>query len=361
MAEQLKNMFSQQLLAGLSKRIKKEYSPFSEKKFLHHFQTEEWKQAELKRRVRLVTEAMHEQMPQCFEDAIAILIPASSHFSWGFVGVIFPDYVELYGREHWKTSMHALSEFTQTSTAEFAIRPFIVDNQDRAMKQMLQWSKSSNHHIRRLSSEGCRPRLPWGIRLHELMNNPSVILPILENLKEDPELYVRKSVANNLNDISKDHPELVLSIAEKWIGKHDHTDWIVKHGLRTLLKSGNKRALSIFGHHEIKGLEVEKLKLSATKIKLGETLAFSFELKNITKTALECRVEYAIDFVKANNSHSKKIFQIAKMKVESGVHVIKRNQRFVDLTTRVHYSGKHIIHIVLNGETLASQAFELTR
>lgn len=213
---QLKNIYNEKSLKELSVVIKKHYRNFNEKSFLETFKTKNWKQAELKARVRIITESLYEHLPTDYEKALEILTPASSHVKWSYFGIFFPDYVECYGLENWNLSMNALKVFTQSSSGEFAIRPFIEANQDKAFKEILKWSKDKNHHIRRLSSEGCRPRLPWGKKLNNLIIDPSPIIQILENLKDDPELYVRKSVANNLNDISKDHPDLVLKLAKAW-------------------------------------------------------------------------------------------------------------------------------------------------
>src|SRR5690606_25697819 len=161
MAEPLKLMYSPQRLKVLSSLVKKQHRPFDEKKFLKHFNTQLWKDAELKARVKIIAGAFHDCLPDKYGKAMDILIPVSHEVRWGYFGVVFPQYVEEFGLENWEISMRALEEFTQTSTGEFAIRPFIVQDEKRAMKQMLSWSRHQNHHVRRLSSEGCRPRLPW--------------------------------------------------------------------------------------------------------------------------------------------------------------------------------------------------------
>jgi len=359
MAEALKLMYSQEKLLTLSNSFAKHYQPFDKKAFMRHFKTLEWNDAELKGRVRLVARAMHAHLPADYRKAIEILVPVSKNFG-GFFSVCFPDYVELFGMDDWNTSMYALGEFTQTSTAEFAIRPFFMKDQKRVMTQMLQWSRDKNVHLRRLSSEGCRPRLPWGLRLGAFVKDPSPIFPVLENLKDDAELYVRKSVANNLNDISKDHPEIVIALAKKWMGKSANTDWIVKHALRGLLKSGNKDALKLFGHHDAKGIEIEGLAVTKKKLAIGAVQGFSFDVKNTTKKSLEGRIEFAIDYMKSNGSASRKVFQVSKLALPPGSVNFRRTQRFQDFTTRKHYPGKHTLSILVNGEEKASVAFLLT-
>ena len=317
--------------------------------------------AELKQRVSFIAEAIHRHLHLDYPSAVKVLIPVSAKFSWGFFGVFFCEFVEKYGQDFWDESMHALGEFTKTSTAEFAIRKFIRLDQTRAMKQMEIWSKSDNHHLRRLSSEGCRPRLPWGVRLDEFIKDPAPVLHILRRLKNDPELYVRKSVANNLNDISRDHPELVMSLAEEWIGHTSGTDWIIRHSLRTLLKKGNKRALSLFDHHDAEGFSVQHVKVAPKNIHIGESLELSFSLINERDQPVPVRIEYAVDYMKASGKPNRKVFRIASGKAAPGHTVYKRKIKFADLTTRKHYPGNHRIHILINGEVKSSSDFELHR
>jgi len=356
---QLKHIYNEKTLGELADVLRLHHKVFNKKDFLKHFKTSEWKQAELKSRVRIITKALYENLPKKYDHALKILIPSSAHIKWSYFGVIFPDYTECYGQDNWTLSMKALKEFTKHSTGEFAIRPFIESSQDRTLKELLKWSKDKNHHVRRLASEGCRPRLPWGRKLSNLIKSPTPIIPILENLKDDPELYVRKSVANNLNDISKDNPELVLKIANTWHGRSENTDWIVKHGLRTLLKKGDKRALKIFGHENVKGLKVNKIVLSSKNIKIGDKLEFSFEVENTNKKPVKVRLEYVIYYAKKNKTDSKKVFQIGKLDLHPGKQVLKKAQSFKDFSTRKHVAGEHRVGILVNGEELGVAMFRL--
>jgi len=361
MAEQLKNLYSQDRIVELSKAVLTEFLAFDSKKFLSRFKSDEWENAELKARVRFITNTLRDFLPLDYVQSIGILLPISKKFKYGFFSIFFPDFVEVYGQDNWQVSMDALEEFTQTSSAEFAIRTFILQDPKKAMRQMLKWSRSRNHHVRRLSSEGCRSRLPWSFRLQMFVEDPTPVLAILENLKDDPELYVRKSVANHLNDISKDHPELILGLAEKWIGKSENTDWIVNHALRTLLKSGNKRALKLFGHHKADNFIIDVLTLNKKKIHPGEILKFNFTLLNEGKSISSCRLEYAIDYRKANGSTSKKVFQISKSNISPGKSEYNRTCKFDDLSTRKHHPGKHTVSILVNGEHKGSVDFVLMR
>jgi hypothetical protein len=215
--------------------------------------------------------------------------------------------------------------------------------------------------VRRLASEGIRPRLPWAMALPQFKKDPAPLLPILENLKQDESDYVRRSVANNLNDISKDHPDVVLKIIKQWKNVSKETDWIVKHASRGLLKKGHTEALQSFGlNHAVKA-EAQKLKLSKAKLAIGDAFDFSFTLELNEKKAHDLRVEYKIYFMKANGKQSPKVFQIGTYKFKpSGTMDIKRVHKFADLTTRKHHTGVHKLVVVVNGQEISEKSFQLT-
>ncbi|MBL8016304.1 MAG: DNA alkylation repair protein [Ignavibacteria bacterium] len=357
MAEPLKNMYSKAYMNKFADVFAANEPRFSRKKFLGLVFDSQWEQKELKQRMRHISVCLHKTLPGGYEDNIKVLMKAVKEFS-GFLSMNFPDYVEVYGLENPKLSMKALELFTQHGSSEFAVRPFIIKYPDIFMPQMLKWAGHKNHHVRRLASEGSRPRLPWAIALPEFKRNPAPVLKILEVLKNDESEYVRKSVANNLNDISKDNPETALKIAAKWYGKNKNTDWIVKHGMRGLLKKGSKTALKLFGWHGADGIEVKNLRLSAEKIKLGDKFEFSFELFPVEPGNGNIRIEYTIDFLTSTGKVSRKIFKITEGKFEKGKkYIFNRKHSLKDLTTRKHFKGSHTLAIVVNGETLAAKKF----
>lgn len=343
----------------MGERLAQQYRAFNQKAWMAHFATAEWKAAELKQRVNLVAQAFYATLPKDYAKAIDILMPVSQQLSYGFTGVVFSEYVALYGRGHWDKSMEAMAVFTQTSTAEFAIRHFIIDDPQRAMKQMVKWSKSSNHHIRRLSSEGCRPRLPWGMKLQIFVNDPTLCLDILDRLKADPELYVRKSVANHLNDIAKDNPAVALEFAQAWQGHSPEADWVVRHGLRGLLKSGNAEALALMGQSPSRHIAVTHFEIARRRLRLGETLELTVQLENKGGKHENLRLEYAIDYVKSTGKTGRKVFQWSIKPLAPGHHQFKKAQRLVNMTTRVHYAGPHSVHVIVNGVVLSRASFDL--
>jgi 3-methyladenine DNA glycosylase AlkC len=357
MAEELRNLFDQDYINELSTTIKSEYRNFDSRLFQSLIYDDMWNELALKQRVRHITNCLHNSLAMEFAEVLELLKKVAPRCRGGLTGIVFPDYVEVYGLEFWNESIEALEYFTQLSTSEFAVRPFVMKNQSLMMEQFLKWSKHPNEHVRRLASEGSRPRLPWGIALTSLKKDPTPILPILENLKADPSLYVRKSVANNINDISKDHPELVLEIAQKWYGHNKNTNWIIKRGIRTLMKKGDQQALELFGFGTNPNLIVEELTVT-DKLTIGDALSFSFQLISSDEKLTKIRVEYALDFVKVNGKHSTKLFKIAENVINPDEkRIYTKKHSFKDLTTRKHYPGKHKISIVVNGETKASEYF----
>lgn len=359
MAEELRNIYNETFIDSLSSYIKEEYKYFDCSLFKSLIYDDSWNELPLKRRMRHITNRLHETLPKDYDEAITILRVVAPRVNESLAGIIFPDYVEVFGLEEWDLSMDALEFFTKYSTAEFAVRPFVIKNQSAMIEQFLIWSRSDNEHVRRLASEGSRPRLPWGISLVNLKQNPSPIFPILENLKEDTSLYVRKSVANNLNDISKDHPEAVIKIAKEWNGQNEVTNWIIKKGLRTLLKKGNEQALELVGIQRNENIHVLHLTV-AESVKIGDYLSYTFNLQSNDQQAQRIRIEYAIDYVKANGKLSPKQFKISEITLSPGeLKSYQRNHNFKDLSTRKHYPGKHTVSVIINGEVKATAEFSV--
>ncbi len=349
MPEKLKNLFfTEDSISSFAISILNFYPEFDKKKFYELVYDKTWKNLELKEKMRHVTKCLHLTLPSDYTEALVILVKSAPEIK-GFEAMSLPDFVEVYGMDHWEESLNALGQFTRYSSSEFAIRPFLDKNPELVMHYMKNWAGHENENVRRFASEGCRPRLPWAMALPKFKKDPALILKVLEKLKNDESEFVRKSVANNLNDISKDHPEIVLEVCERWYGKSEKTDWIVKHACRTLLKQGNTRAMRLFGFGDPEHLEIRNLKMDKTTLKIGESLNFSFELINHEDKECKVRLEYAVDFVKANGKHSRKIFQIIEKEYKPGKHILKRKHSFADLSTRKHYHGIHKISIIVNG------------
>jgi len=357
MPEPLKNLYNKRLIKGLGIEILKHHTSFDQKTFDRSVFDKNWKDKELKQRMRHIAECLHEHLPNNYRKAIKILKAVSAQFS-GFEYMFFQDYVECYGLNDFETSMPALEHFTKFSSSEFAVRAFILQDEKRMMKQMQIWAGSNNHHVRRLATEGCRPRLPWAVALPTFKENPTPVLKILKTLMRDDSEYVRRSVANNLNDISKDNPAIVLQWAEQWLRGNKETDWIIKHACRSLLKQGDARALSLFGFAEASHINLDRFKVQP-KAHMEEKLHFSFRLK--TKDAMlgRCRIEFAIDFMKANGKQSKKVFKISEGEYLEQEKQVSKYFSFKEISTRKYYAGGHRLTIIINGVNQSTKPFQL--
>ena len=361
MADRLKDIFfTDASINKFGNIIKQYYSGFDKEKFAKSVFGGEWKSKELKEKMHHTTLCLYETLPDEYQKALDILKNIAPLVK-GFEAMVLPDYVEVYGQENWNLSLPALGYFTQYSSSEFAIRPFLAKDPEKVMAYMNKWAESKNKKVRRFASEGCRPRLPWAIGLPGFKKDPGLIIPILEKLKNDESESVRRSVANNLNDISKDHPDLVLEICERWYGISEKTDWIVKHACRGLLKAGNKRALLLFGYGDPSQLNVENLRLENKTVIIGKNIHYSFQLINRGKKRQKVRLEYGVDFVKSSGKLSRKIFKITENRYNSGTHSFNRKHSFVDMSTRKHFEGEHQITILVNGEGKASTSFDVKK
>lgn len=273
--------------------------------------------------------------------------------------MFLPEVVGEYGLDDVEESCRFMESITTYTTSEFAVRPFIAQDLHGMMARMLAWSTHPNHHVRRWSSEGCRPLLPWGMVLKDLKADPALVLPILVNLRDDPSEYVRRSVANNLNDIAKNQPELVVGIIQDWIGHSKERDALLKHGGPTLLKAGDPQVMELFGFAPAKAIDVVDFKVNTPQVPWDSEVRFAFALDNTQSEPLLLRIEYAMYYLRGNGSLSKKVFKISEKMVASGVLKMERTQSFRPISTRRYYPGMHAVGLILNGTEVARSPFEL--
>lgn len=357
MAERLKDMFfTQSSMETFADTIQQFYPVFDKKEFIQIVFDKTFAGKELMDKMRHTTQCLKKTLPESYKEALAVLKKAAPQAK-GFEALSLPDYVATFGMEDYDLSLPALYLFTKYSTSELAIRPFLDKDPDKVMALMNEWAEDKDPKVRRFASEGCRPRLPWAMALSKFKKDPSPILPVLEKLKNDESEDVRRSVANNLNDISKDNPEVALGICESWHGQSKNTDKIVKHACRTMLKAGDKRALLIFGYSDPSTMSVDNFKLEKTQIKIGENVRFSFDLT--LKEKSKVRLEYAIFYVKAKGQLSKKVFKITENDYIPGTIAVSRKHSLADMSTRKHFPGTHHIAIIVNGEEMGKVSFEL--
>jgi 3-methyladenine DNA glycosylase AlkC len=358
MAELLKEIYNEAFFDKLTGKLKAEYPDFPERTFLELVYAGDWEALALKQRMRRISESLRATLPADYREALDILKRAAVDCR-GLPYMLYPDFVEVYGLEDPEASIEALALFTRYSSSEFAVRPFIVRYPSLLLAQLKVWAADPDEHVRRLASEGSRPRLPWAMALNEFKRDPRPVLELLELLKEDESEYVRRSVANNLNDIAKDHPSLVLDTARSWYGRHPHTDWIVRHGCRGLLKRCDPEALRFFGFVPAEAFEVHGLTVAPDPVNIGRSASMGFTLVNHGEEPARLRIEYGIDFVKANGRSSRKLFKLSEKTYASGACAISFSHSFVQLTTRKHYPGEHRLAVIINGIEKALVPFNL--
>ncbi len=355
--------FTLAFLNDLSAAITAVYPAFDGAVFLDRVLNEDWPGRELKARMRHITVTLRDFLPADYRAALDVLQRAAPAVSqYGFDKMVFSDFVEVFGLEDWDASLPVLEAFTQEMTAEFAVRPFIEQDPPRMMAQMLAWARHPSEAVRRLASEGCRPRLPWAMRLPTLVADPAPILPLLDVLKDDESESVRRSVANNLNDIAKDHPEVVIEVLRGW---QDHASpeiaWITRHALRTLLKQGHPGALALLGFEPDAAVTVRGLRVEPESVALGEEITVTCEIVSEGDAPQDLMIDYVMHFMKANGQLAPKVFKLTTRTLAPGeATTLRKLHSFRAITTRRYYPGPHAVEIQVNGTVLARQEFTVT-
>jgi 3-methyladenine DNA glycosylase AlkC len=322
---------------------------------------------ELKDRVRLVRDTLREILPPDYPRALDILMDAASDPSLkGFDLWPFTEFVQTYGLEHFERSLDALHLLTRRFTAEFAVRPFLRHEPTRTFARLHDWAEDENHHVRRCASEGTRPRLPWGERVPALIEDPGPGLALLTKLRFDPELYVRRSVANHLNDVAKDHPRVVILTLRRWRAEcppeqREPFEALLKHAVRGLVKRGDRDALALVGVGTRTRVEASALKLVTSRLRVGDTLQFEVTVASASRATQKVVVDYLIGFRKANGQESTKVFKLKTFELPGrGRVTLAKRHSLRPITTRVYYPGAHRLAIQVNGTIVAERRWYLT-
>ena len=355
MAQAVKDIFDRRFLVSLSDHLASHAEQFDQAGFLAAFAEPQWSGLELKQRINFIIEQLHVFIAGDYRqrlvtlNSVAALMPNYKH-------VVFPGYVAAYGLDDFDASVEALGWMTRFSTAEFAVRPFIEKYPQKMMQQMMRWTTSDNHHLRRLASEGCRPRLPWASYLNDFIQDPSAIIPILEALRFDSSDYVRKSVANNLNDISKDHPQRVLDLMAQWLNHDRQPKSLVSHAMRTLLRRGDRQALALIGFNAVSHVQLENFTANDS-LKPADDLQFAFDLTTDLSRLGNLRLEFAIVFARLHGKQSRRVFKISQANYRQQRLSVSKIFSFRPVSTRSYYPGEHRLEIIVNGEVKAGQSF----
>jgi 3-methyladenine DNA glycosylase AlkC len=368
MAEPLKHFFSEEIVRVIAADLHGAYPGFPERRFVTDCMTGFDDLALLARGWR-IAEALYEHLPKPFPAAVDIIIASLGPELVGTDGFgIAPFrylphvlFVQKYGLDDFEPAMRAQYELTKRFSAESSIRGFLVRYPEATYGRLADWAGDENVHVRRLVSEGTRPRLPWAARRRAFQEDPRPVIALLELLKDDPERYVQRSVANNLNDIGKDHPELALEVCRRWsAGAPPGRVYIVRHALRTLVKGSHPGALALLGVGAKPEVTLDGVELSASRIMLGGEFTFGFEIVSAGGRSQDLLVDYAVHFVKANGAARPKVFKLRRIKLAPAERAwLGDTVSFKDLTTRRHYPGRHRIEARINGVAFPLAEFEV--
>lgn len=312
-------------------------------------------------RVRHIADALHIALPGDYVAALGILRATAPQLTNSFQAIAITEYVARYGLDDFDTSMDALADLTRFGSAEFAIRPYLAADTPRALAIMTRWTESEDEHVRRLASEGARPRLPWASRVPALKADPTRAAPILEAMKADPSLYVRKSVANHLNDIAKDRPDWLLGRLAGWQQDDPRTAWIVRHALRTLIKKGDPGALALIGVGHGAAATVRHFGITPATVRLGDRIAITAELVSDAAEVQPLVVDYRVHYARAGGKSAPKVFKLKALDLAAGDTTrLSISQTIRDFSTRRHHPGRHEVELIVNGQTMATAAFDIS-
>lgn len=272
-------------------------------------------------------------------------------------------------RETTADALALLADLTSLLTSEFAVRTLLRHDLEQALDQALEWTGSPDEHVRRLASEGTRPYLPWAVRVPQLTAAPGLTIPILEALHRDPSEYVRRSVANHLNDLSRDDPALVVTTAARWLdgatepaaSTDPRTQKLVRHGLRTLLKRGDPAALALLGFPDpADALEVDGPHLDRERLEVGESIELRASVRNTGAEPVRLMIDYVVHHATAKGTQSTKTFKLTTASLEPGQELaVRKSHSFRPLTTRRYHDGPHAISLQINGVASGRQDFHL--
>lgn len=365
---QVRDVFNERVVDQLAANLQRAWHGFDAQGFRYAVNSR-LKSLSFSGRAALIRESLAEYLPKDYPRALEIILKALppenieddlSGYD-GFIVMPQNDFVAKYGLDHYDLSMRALYQMTKRFSAEGAIRTFILKYPERTLTILADWAEDTNPHVRRLVSEGTRPRLPWTMQLKPFIQDPRPVLAVLEKLKTDPSLMVCRSVANNLNDIAKDNPDLVVKTLKHWSKIRDEgTQWLIRHAARTLVKQGNKDALEVLGFESKVEIAVSKIQLDQSILQIGDELSFSFAVKSKSTHAQNLVIDYIIHHVKANGRLTPKVFKLAKKKLEAGETLqISKRHSFRAISTRKYYAGTHCLEIQVNGVGVTKVNFDL--
>lgn len=376
MAEPLKYLLNDTVPPRIAAMVQRAWRKFDTAAFLRQVEPG-YESLELMARGQRIAQALQVHLPQDIPRALAVLVDsmdppmgvddagepdAGDRPYSAFLYLPHSIYIGTQGLAHFDAAMAAQHALTQRFTAEFCMRPYLLHHQGATLARLRDWAQDSNAHVRRLVSEGTRPRLPWAPRLPAFQNNPQLSLPLLDALKDDPSSYVRRSVANHLGDIAKDHPDLAVGTARAWLqGAPAPREALVRHGLRFLIKRGDAGALDALGVGHAVALDVRAARVVPERARIGDKVRIEVELHNPTPQAQRVLADLKVHYVKAHGGAAPKVFKLQTLDIPAGATVaVGKTLSLQQMTTRTHYPGAHQVELVLNGRPQPLGQFQLS-
>ena len=376
MAEPLKYLLNDTVPPRIAAMVRRAWRKFDTTAFLQQVEPG-YESLELMARGQRIAQALQTHLPQDVPRALGVLVDsmdppigidaagepeAGDRPYSAFLSLPHSRYIGAQGLAHFEAAMAAQHALTQRFTAEFCIRPYLLHHQGVTLARLRDWAQDGNAHVRRLVSEGTRPRLPWAPRLPAFQNNPQLALPLLDALKDDPSSYVRRSVANHLGDIAKDHPDLAVGTARTWLqGAPAPREALVRHGLRFLIKRGDAGALDALGVGHAVALDVRAARVLPARARIGDKVRIEVELHNPTPQPQRVLADLKVHYVKAHGGAAPKVFKLQTLDIPPGATVaVGKTLSLQQMTTRTHYPGAHQVELVLNGRPQPLGQFQLS-
>jgi 3-methyladenine DNA glycosylase AlkC len=368
MAEAIKHVLNGEAVRWLADSLLRAYPRFDATAFIDacHVGLDGM---ELKQRAAHIGACMGKFLPEAFPDAAKIvgrsLGPEVSPTGQNGLSVLrympHDSFIEHFGLDHPDAAFALQAEVTKRASCEFSIRAFLLRHPEKTYAQMLVWARAGNAHLRRLASEGSRPRLPWGVRLPAFQKDPTPVISLLEVLKDDPVRYVQRSVANSINDIGKDHPDLAVDLCRAWLGeKSGQSGWIVGHAMRTLVRKGHAGALSLLHVGAKPRIEILRSTIEPGMPRIGGRISISVEVRSAGRATQNLLANLRVHFVKANGRSAPKVFKLKRFTLAPEERaVLAADISVADMTTRKHHPGVHRVELVVNGQAFPVGAFEL--
>lgn len=349
-------------LTALAAVVRKHHAQFDSGKFVKAVLADGLLDRELKDRFNTIARHLRTFLPRDYKRAIAIIVKVAPDTGM-WENLCLVSFVEQFGLTDFATSVKAMEQLTQYSSCEFTIRPYLLKDLDFMLPVIHRWTEHNNEHVRRLAAEGTRPRGVWMPHIPSFRKNPQPVLDVLEKLKADDSLYVRKAVANNLNDISKDHPKVVIKTALRWKkDKNKYTDWIIKHACRSLIKQGHPEVFGLFGFTYPPKVKLKNLSLGVKRIRVGNDLLFKGTIVSTAGRSQKLAIDYIVHYVKKNGKTAPKVFKLTEKTLEArGSLDVAGRRSFLVRSTRDIYPGWHRLEIVVNGLVLGGADFVVTK